>query len=93
MVSKSALTATGLKAKATCGSKQLCAGLEAEIEGAVHVVMKQPTADRDMQFFEEKVDSEAPEPPVAAAYGGEAEGPNVECGTMEEWARLFTQSG
>ena len=46
-----------------------------------------------MQFSEEETDSTAPELLAAAADDGAAEGPNTEFGTVEEWARLFTQPG
>ena len=36
LIAKCALKAGGADAKAACGSKQLCAGLEAGIEGAMH---------------------------------------------------------
>ena len=47
-VCKLALPATGINAKAACGSKQLYAGLEAGVEGAVHAVLEQLTADGEM---------------------------------------------
>ena len=50
VVCKPALSSTGLNVKAACGSKQLCAGLEAGIEGAMHAVLEQSTADSGMQF-------------------------------------------
>ena len=39
-VCKVMLIEAGIDGKEACGSKQLCAGLEAGIEGAVHAVRK-----------------------------------------------------
>eukprot|EP00956_Cyclotella_meneghiniana_P036391 scaffold125132_cov43-Cyclotella_meneghiniana.AAC.1 len=38
LISKVVLADCGREAKAACGSTQLCAGLEAGIEGAIHAV-------------------------------------------------------
>ena len=64
--------------------------MEAGIEGAVHAVLEQSTADGGMQFSKEEVDPMAPEPPAAAADDGAAEGPDTNFGTAGEWAQLFT---
>ena len=40
----------GLNAKAACGSKQPCAGLEAGIKGVVHAVLEQSTAEGGMHL-------------------------------------------
>ena len=92
-VCKLALSATGFNTKAACESKQLCAGLEAGIEGAVHVVLEQLTADSGMPFGKEETDATMPVPPAAAADDGATEGPDTEFRTAEDWDRLFTQPG
>ena len=51
----------------------------------------QSTVDGGMQFLEEVVDPEPPEPSAAAADDGEAKGPDAKCGTSNKWTRLFTQ--
>eukprot|EP00957_Ditylum_brightwellii_P077929 5923125-Ditylum_brightwellii.AAC.1 len=38
LIAKLVIRATGDEAKVACGNVQLCAGLEASIEGAVHAV-------------------------------------------------------
>ena len=52
-VCKLVLSLTGLNAKAACVSKQLCAGLEAGIKGAVHTVLEKSTTDGEMQSSKE----------------------------------------
>ena len=49
-VSKLVLADCGKEGKAACGSIQLCAGLEAGIEGAIHSIRKWTTKDRSMEF-------------------------------------------
>eukprot|EP00804_Cyclotella_cryptica_P029931 CCRYP_017814-RA/>CCRYP_017814-RA protein AED:0.77 eAED:0.58 QI:0/-1/0/1/-1/1/1/0/182 len=49
-VSKLVLADCGKEGKAACGSIQLCAGLEAGIEGAIHSIRKQTAQDRSMEF-------------------------------------------
>jgi hypothetical protein len=44
--------------KAACGSNQLCAGLEAGIEGAIHSVRKKAYEDRSMDFKECEIDDD-----------------------------------
>ena len=56
-ISKCAFRACGEDAKAACGSKQLCAGLEAVIEGALHSVSKRATDHDRMEFGEWEVDN------------------------------------
>ena len=90
---KLALSSTGLNAKTACGSKQLCAGLEAGIEGAVQAVLKKSTADGGMQFGEEETDAATPAQPAAAADDGVIEGHDTENWTADDWTRLFTQPG
>ena len=38
MLAKCVLVVTGVEAKESCGAEQLCSGLEAGIEGEIHVV-------------------------------------------------------
>jgi hypothetical protein len=49
-VSKLVLADCGKEGKAACGSTQLCDGLEAGIEGAIHSIRKQTAQDRSMEF-------------------------------------------
>ena len=57
-ISKCALTAGGADAKAACGSDQLCAGLEAGIEGGIGVILKRAEMDDGMIFSGEEVDDD-----------------------------------
>ena len=57
-IAKCALKACGEDAKAACGSTNLCAGLEAGIEGALHSVTKRAKDSRSMEFGEWEVDDE-----------------------------------
>ena len=87
---KLTLSPTGLNAKAACGSKQLCAGLDAGIESAVQAVLEQSTADGGMRFGEEKTDATAPAQPAATVDDGAMDGIDTENWTAEDWTRLFT---
>jgi hypothetical protein len=55
-IAKCTLKACGKDAKATCGSTQLCAGLEAGIEGAMHSVRTRAEKEESMEFGEWEVD-------------------------------------
>ena len=57
-IAKCALKICGEDAKAACGSTNLCAGLEAGIEGAVHSVIKRATTDNTMEFGDWEVDDD-----------------------------------
>ena len=52
LITKCALKAGGADAKAACGSKQLCAGLKAVIEGVIHAVMEKIEENVEMEFGE-----------------------------------------
>ncbi len=47
---KGNLVGSGAEAKGTCGSVQLCAGLDAGIEGALHAVRLRAETNKSMQF-------------------------------------------
>jgi hypothetical protein len=49
-IAKGILVGSGAEAKGTCGSVQLCAGLEAGIEGALHAVRLRAKTNKLMQF-------------------------------------------
>lgn len=51
--SKCVLRECGKEGKAACGSTQLCAGLEAGIEGAIHAVRKKAAEAEDAFSFED----------------------------------------
>ena len=51
-IAKCALSVCGEDAKAACGSTQLCAGLEASIEGALHAVRNRSEEHETMEFGE-----------------------------------------
>ena len=55
-IAKCVLVACGEDAKASCGSTQLCAGLEAGIEGAMHAVKSRSEELETMEFGEWEVD-------------------------------------
>jgi len=57
-IAKCVLTVCGEDAKAACGSTQLCAGLEAGIEGALHAVAEQSEELSSMEFGEWEVDDD-----------------------------------
>ncbi len=49
-IAKGNLVGSGAEAKRTCGSVQLCAGLEAGIEGALHAVCLRAETNMSLQF-------------------------------------------
>ncbi len=49
-VSKLVLAQCGMDGKEACGNSQLCAGLEAGIEGAIHAATKKAAAEEDFVF-------------------------------------------
>ena len=55
-MAKCVLQVCGEDAKATCGSIQLCAGLEAGIEGALHAVKTRAARKETMEFGDWEVD-------------------------------------
>ena len=57
-VSKCVLRECGKEGKAACGSTQLCAGLEAGIEGAIHAVRKKAAAERSWNFEGWEIDDD-----------------------------------
>ena len=59
-VSKLVLMQCGRDGKAACGNTQLCAGLEAGIEGAIHASIQRATTDDTLHFPEDDLPS-APE--------------------------------
>ncbi len=67
-VSKLVLADCAKEGKAACGSNQLCAGLEAGIEGAIHSIRKKACEDRSMEFEEWEIDDDLWQ---AAAEAGE----------------------
>ncbi len=48
----------GSEGKAACGSTQLCAGLEAGIEGAIHSIRKKATEDKSQDYEEWEIDDD-----------------------------------
>jgi hypothetical protein len=57
-IAKGNLVGSGAEAKGTCGSVQLCAGLEAGIEGALHAVRLRAETNESMQFRAREIDDE-----------------------------------
>jgi hypothetical protein len=57
-ITKGNLVGSGAEAKGTCGSIQLCKGLEAGIEGALHVVYLHAEMNKLMQFWAGEIDDE-----------------------------------
>jgi hypothetical protein len=49
-IAKGNLVGSGAEAKGTCGSVQLCTGLEAGIKGALHAVRLHAETNNLMQF-------------------------------------------
>ena len=58
LIAKCVLRVCGEDAKAECGSTQLCAGLEAGIEGAIHAVQRAADVDESWEFGEWEVDQD-----------------------------------
>ena len=52
-IAKGALADAEMYAKAACGSAQICAGLEAGIEGAIYALRIQANANNSMKFVPE----------------------------------------
>ena len=59
-ISKLVLMQCGRDGKAACGNTQLCTGLEAGIEGAIHASIQRATAIDTLQFPEGDVPHESP---------------------------------
>jgi hypothetical protein len=57
-VSKLVLADYAKEGEAACGSNQLCAGLEAGIEGAIHSVRKKAYEDQSMELEEWEIDND-----------------------------------
>ncbi len=57
-IAKGNLVGSGVEAKGTCGSVQLCAGLEAGIKGALHAVRLHAETKESMQFRAGEIDNE-----------------------------------
>ena len=87
-ISKCALTAGGADAKAACGSDQLCAGLEAGIEGGIGVIHKRAMMDDGMIFSGEEVDDD-----VWATMADEGELQTPGTGLAERAERAATAAG
>ena len=84
-IAKCALKVCGEDAKAACGSTQLCAGLEAGIEGAMHAVKAAAESNDSMEFGEWEVDD--------AIWEMEAEDGEVQEDLPTRRARLATEDG
>ena len=56
LIAKCTLKVVGDDAKAACGNANLCAGLEAGIEGALHAVRARAANGNKMEFGEWEVD-------------------------------------
>ena len=67
-VSKLVLVDCAKEGKAACGSTQLCAGLEAVIEGAIHSIRTKACEDKSIDFEEWELDDDLWQ---AAAEAGE----------------------
>ena len=56
LIAKCAFKAGGANKKSVCGSKQLCTGLKAGIDGAIHAVLDKMEKNKDMEFSEWEID-------------------------------------
>jgi hypothetical protein len=59
LIVKCALKAGVADVKSACGSKKLCAGLEAGIEGAIHVMLEKMEENEGMEFGAWEVNNES----------------------------------
>ncbi len=57
-IAKGNLVGSGVEAKGACGSVQLCAGLEAGIEGALHAVRLRAETNGSLQFCAGEIDDD-----------------------------------
>jgi hypothetical protein len=56
-IAKGNLKSSGAEAKRACGSVQLCVGLEAVIEGALHAVRLRAETNESLQFWAVEIDN------------------------------------
>ena len=82
------MRAAGYQAKTACGNLQLCAGLEAGIEGATHaVVHRRLECVRNQQHEEEEAEvTEADEEEGGEGIAASLSNLNIETGGTEEEA-------
>ncbi len=57
-IAKGNLVGSGAEAKGTCGSVQLCAGLEADIKGVLHALHLCAETNESMQFWAGEINDE-----------------------------------